>query len=105
MVVVEKANKLIGKTVEIEFIRSLQTAAGKMMFAKLVERAPQRQDKVPIAPQQVAYHSDKNDQRLQARGPKTPRQFTPKGRKSDSRPRTSSQNEANLMNLVNQQDK
>jgi predicted PilT family ATPase len=37
MVVVEHANKLIGKTVEVEFIRSLQTAAGKMMFAKPVE--------------------------------------------------------------------
>lgn len=36
MVVVENAVKLIGKTVEIEFIRSLQTAAGKMMFARLV---------------------------------------------------------------------
>jgi rRNA-processing protein FCF1 len=40
MVVVEHSNKLIGQTVEIEFIRSLQTAAGKMMFAKRVE-APQ----------------------------------------------------------------
>ena len=37
MVVVEHASNRIGKTVEIEFIRSLQTAAGKMMFAKLVE--------------------------------------------------------------------
>jgi len=37
MVVVEHASSQIGKTVEIEFIRSLQTAAGKMMFAKLVE--------------------------------------------------------------------
>lgn len=35
MVVVENASKLIGSTVEIEFIRSLQTAAGKMMFARL----------------------------------------------------------------------
>ncbi len=34
MVVVEHAKSLIGKTVEVEFIRSLQTAAGKMMFAK-----------------------------------------------------------------------
>jgi hypothetical protein len=34
MVVVEHAFKQIGQTVEIEFIRSLQTAAGKMMFAK-----------------------------------------------------------------------
>lgn len=38
MVVVENASSHIGKTVEIEFIRSLQTAAGKMMFAKRVEQ-------------------------------------------------------------------
>lgn len=36
MVVVENSNSKIGQTVEVEFIRSLQTAAGKMMFAKLV---------------------------------------------------------------------
>jgi uncharacterized protein YacL len=36
MVVVEHANGKIGQTVEVEFIRSLQTAAGKMMFAKIV---------------------------------------------------------------------
>jgi uncharacterized protein YacL len=36
MVVVEHANQFIGKIVEIEFIRSLQTAAGKMMFARVV---------------------------------------------------------------------
>lgn len=35
MVVVDKAGKEVGKTVQIEFIRSLQTAAGRMMFAKL----------------------------------------------------------------------
>ena len=40
MVVVEHANKQIGSVVEVEFIRSLQTAAGKMMFAKLT-KAPQ----------------------------------------------------------------
>jgi uncharacterized protein YacL len=37
MVVVEHASSQIGKTVEIEFIRSLQTAAGKMMFAKVTK--------------------------------------------------------------------
>jgi len=36
MVVVEHAKTHIGQTVEIEFIRALQTAAGKMMFARLV---------------------------------------------------------------------
>lgn len=46
MVVVEHAYKLIGQPVEIEFIRSLQTAAGKMMFARLVEK------QLPAAPKQ-----------------------------------------------------
>lgn len=39
MVVVEKAAGQIGQTVEIEFIRSLQTAAGRMMFARLSAKA------------------------------------------------------------------
>ena len=39
MVVVEHAYKQIGSVVEVEFIRSLQTAAGKMMFAKLAQGA------------------------------------------------------------------
>lgn len=37
MVVVEHASQKIGSSVEVEVIRSLQTAAGRMMFAKLVE--------------------------------------------------------------------
>lgn len=40
MVVVENAAKMIGKKAEIEFIRGLQTTAGKMMFAKLVDNKP-----------------------------------------------------------------
>jgi uncharacterized protein YacL len=49
MVVVEHANKQIGTIVEVEFIRSLQTAAGKMMFAKLAQPPvqPQKQARVP----------------------------------------------------------
>ena len=39
MVVVEHAYKQIGSIVEVEFIRSLQTAAGKMMFARLTQPA------------------------------------------------------------------
>lgn len=37
MVVVNSAEKLIGKKVEVEMDRYLQTAAGKMLFAKLVD--------------------------------------------------------------------
>lgn len=49
MVVVEHASSQLGKTVEIEFIRSLQTAAGKMMFAKLLlpKNSPKQQNKKP----------------------------------------------------------
>lgn len=36
MVVVENASKYIGKVVEVEFVRALQTDAGRMMFARLV---------------------------------------------------------------------
>lgn len=36
MVVVEHAAKQMGQTVEVEIIRSLQTAAGRMMFAKQI---------------------------------------------------------------------
>lgn len=45
MVVVEHAHQLIGKTVEVEFIRSLQTAAGKMMFARVVGSHPRQEQK------------------------------------------------------------
>lgn len=52
MVVVEQSNSLIGQTVQVEVVRSLQTAAGKMMFAKRVDAKPQV--KKQSAPQQVA---------------------------------------------------
>jgi len=156
MVVVERASKFIGKTVEIEFIRSLQTAAGKMMFAKLVEpkksdshpadlvkravKVPKRTFSIekeavatlpvivpasaPVAP--VAYHSDRNDQRLvQKQGSKsngrsqrsnsnsfetrTPKAYVdsrdeqPAPKKATKRPRSSAQNEDDLIKLLNNQ--
>jgi len=91
MVVVEHSSKYIGQSVEVEFIRSLQTAAGKMMFARRIEaNQPAKQQrptgKKPIAmqkPQQekaqavkevsqqpkaaTVYHSDTQDQRAVAR--------------------------------------
>lgn len=48
MVVVEHANGRIGSTVEVEVIRSLQTAAGKMMFARLTDSTmPTKSTKTP----------------------------------------------------------
>jgi rRNA-processing protein FCF1 len=73
MVVVENASKFIGQSIEIEFIRSLQTAAGKMMFAKPIAAAlstkpnnqPKPTGKKPVQPalvkeqpkQQTVYHA------------------------------------------------
>lgn len=69
MVVVEHASKYIGQAVGIEFIRTLQTAAGKMMFARLAAESKQSQPKQqkpqgkkPVEPKQATvFHSDKND--------------------------------------------
>lgn len=54
MVVVENASKRIGDKVEVEFIRVLQTDAGKMMFAKPVaaSASAKQQKKNPV--QQIA---------------------------------------------------
>lgn len=54
MVVVEHSSKFIGQAVEIEFIRSLQTAAGKMMFAKRIEApAAQKSAQKPLGKRPV----------------------------------------------------
>jgi rRNA-processing protein FCF1 len=156
MVVVERASKLIGQSAEVEFIRSLQTAAGKMMFAKLVEsvkpdkpftkkdrNAPIKKRFAKQAPQSIvqvesasaqpqvatAFHSDQNDQRLAKRTKQPqrgsqPRQnqrndlFTPPTvdnqnnqpadqsvvtKRQSKKPRTSAQNENDLINLLNSQ--
>ena len=124
MVVVEHASKNLGQTVEIEFIRSLQTAAGKMMFAKRVERDQPQRVKKPIGkkPQPVVpvvseptpsvalvepavYHSDKSDNRLSERRKPHVQRNNP--RQSSSRPaqkqRTSADREASLINTINKQ--
>ncbi len=45
MVVVENASDKIGKSVEVEFIRGLQTAAGRMMFAKIYQQPSKKIEK------------------------------------------------------------
>jgi rRNA-processing protein FCF1 len=148
MVVVERASKLIGQTAEIEFIRSLHTAAGKMMFAKLVEakkpvarvtatkKSPVATGRAPIiaassvpeqptqpVPTPVTFHSDTNDQRLATRNSRSQQSFKPRQNKqqnnikkqpqqqsrpyqksSSKKPRTSAQNEAALIEMLNNQE-
>ena len=103
MVVVEHANKLIGKKAEVEFIRSLQTAAGKMMFAKLTSeqtptekpkqtprKKPQGRVAVPLVSKQD--EATARPPRQQNRTPQQPR---------SKKPRTSAQNEESLLRLLN----
>lgn len=61
MVVVDDAERYAGKNqmVEIEFVRYLQTAAGKMMFAKLAE--PKRAKKEHSAPKKTTGRNRRNN--------------------------------------------
>lgn len=72
MVVVEQASAQVGQAVEVEFIRSLQTAAGKMMFAKKVEQnqqkqRPQTKKQKPVGTKPVNKPSKKHPQQNQRR--------------------------------------
>lgn len=106
MVVVEHASKLIGKKVEVEFIRSLQTAAGKMMFAKLTsdqtpsdkpKQVPRQkpQGRIAVPPVQKQNEAATRPPRQQNRASQKPR---------SKKPRTSAQNEESLLRLLNGQD-
>lgn len=85
MVVVEQSRKLIGQTIPVEIIRSLQTAAGKMMFAKPVDQKPapksaQNSGRKPVAkkvtksaikqPEQKPEHQNKSQPARAKRPPK-----------------------------------
>jgi len=122
MVVVENASKYIGTSVEIEFIRSLQTAAGKMMFARLVgndqsgkQQRPGGKKPVRLADssqqdakqkQQAVYHSDSNDHR-QAQQKKNRPQQRPAASANQQKPAKraprSADREAALLDLVDKQ--
>jgi uncharacterized protein YacL len=91
MVVVEHANGLIGKFVEVEVIRSLQTAAGRMMFARLIKRDDSAKKPANNSRNKIAKRSNQPDT-----GRTAPRKTNVK-----SKPRTSAQREADLIELAN----
>jgi hypothetical protein len=88
MIVVEHASNYIGQTVEIEFIRSLQTAAGKMMFARLIENKPVQTPKKLSKPRN--FHSDRNINHKPREDSRVHNNKRPQG-------------DQNLINLVNEQ--
>lgn len=95
MVVVEQASSQIGKIVEIEFIRCLQTSAGKMMFAKLAKPL------VRNTHNNRNHYSKPNRQLAQNQGPRrqTSRNSTEK-RQYQNRNKAA-KNEQDFIDLVN----
>lgn len=92
MVVVEQAKSLIGSVVEVEVIRSLQTAAGKMMFARLIDSP------------KVSRGSTSNGRRQQKQQSNV---NTPKSRRSSKLNRAASKmqdKESRLVELMNSQE-
>jgi len=94
MVVVEHASGRIGQTLEIEFIRSLQTAAGKMMFAKLIENGknipPKKQ--TPRVKKPAQYQNNR------------PNRYQNKNSNRTYQPKTkSSGGEQDMVDLINKQ--
>ncbi len=84
MVVVDNAKSFIGQTLEVEATRVLQTAAGKMMFARHFEKMPakvaakqptrQQQPRQPQSaqPAKQPKHRSPDQSRNYRRGPRTP---------------------------------
>ena len=117
MVVVENAESLVGTTCEVEFIRSLQTAAGKMMFARPVVVKNQKAESAKSkgrAPVSTASSSknegkkpaenSKKSARKTAKNSSKNQKSSPKNQpKSPKRRRTQKSAEACLVELANRE--
>ncbi|MEO5949543.1 MAG: TRAM domain-containing protein [Candidatus Saccharimonas sp.] len=128
MVVVEQASSRIGQTVEVEIIRSLQTAAGRMMFARLLDKEKREQPKQAYKRAEVTATPRAKQQRTAPRKDTRTRQDAPApavahiernqssshsntssnsnhnaSRGNSRRPPTSRQREAAFINLVDKQ--
>ena len=113
MVVTEHASKLIGKTVEVEIIRSLQTAAGRMMFARLVEQRDQQPMQKPLGKKPVKQPQEPKQQpkqnkpvqasQSQAQPKRDAQKYANQQNNRASKQRTSHDREASLIDLVDKQ--
>ena len=107
MVVVEQAKKFLGQKKRIEIIRSLQTDAGKMMFAKVCAEPKEAKEAVQHSPVQATPKQSKQrstgrrPQTSKATKPDTPRAAAQSHR--STRSKTQSQREADLIRMVNEQ--
>lgn len=117
MVVVEHAKKYIGRSKKVEIIRSLQTDAGKMMFAKLVDVVLSNGVSATKAgASRISQTSGSSARMVRQSSSKAPGRSRD-NKKSDApqvggpsrqsvsrRPKTSAQREAELIRLVDSQE-
>lgn len=108
MVVVEQASSQLGKKVEIEFIRSLQTQAGKMMFARLVGKTQnkntQNQQLTKVAQVQKSEKTVQHNEPRQQAKAHGRRQSKPQSKpKQGARPQASVSPEDALIELAKKQ--
>lgn len=117
MVVVENAESLVGTTCEVEFIRSLQTAAGKMMFARPVVVKNQKAEsakskgRAPVLTassskneaKKPAENSRKSAQKSAKNSSKSQKNSPKNQPKSPKRRRTQKSAEASLVELANRE--
>ena len=109
MVVVEQASSRIGQTLEVEVIRSLQTAAGRMMFARVAEKkqpivsTPAANKASQIAPKSAARSNGRRPQPQGNQPAARVKQHQEAPRRQSRRPPTSRQREAAFIDLVDKQ--
>ncbi len=90
MVVVEQASNMIGQSVQVEVIRSLQTAAGKMMFAR---RAQDKKPATNSRPQQQVTTSKTNGRKAVATTTKQSQHTSPPTPRAAKQTATQPQNQ------------
>lgn len=108
MVVVEHAQTKVGQTVVVECIRSLQTVAGKMMFARLLGGKPQQPSKKQQPAKKKPNQNIKSPEKAQVVKPAKTMVAKAKAQTSESRgrsprPRTSRQRENSLLQTIENQ--
>lgn len=106
MVVVENANHLIGQKVEIEFTRMLQTHAGKMMFAKRVEKQLVKSQHQSSPKPQPQSQQQKPQPKPKPKPAKTQRRPKPQPQSQPQRPSKQSKRspEDSLIDLANKSE-
>ena len=111
MVVVEQAKKFIGQEKRVEIIRSLQTDAGKMMFAKLVvepktaSRTKTSNNSHSAVSSATAAKSRSTGRRPQQSQPRktTKANSSTVKKRSPAKSKTPAEHEADLVDLANSQ--